>query len=236
MPGDYAALGLSSSASLDDVKSAYRQLVKIYHPDRNPTDPEAAVKFTRITEAYDWITKGQQEMDAVGADDRVDEIPIEVIKINAVTMFEGDIFTILPHGVLIIPPMSYNGIVVRFHSLNGKKVDFKLIYDTIPNFIIQDDDLITILKVPHRALIDHKFVHVLGHPNSRERVQFPPGTKDGDKIKFVGRGLPTQKGGRGNLHVVVDLQKPTHADNLKKLFKSLVWLIIIIGVVRMLLP
>ncbi len=47
----YQILGVSRDASLDEIKSAYRRLAKLYHPDRNP-DPSAEEKFKEINEAY----------------------------------------------------------------------------------------------------------------------------------------------------------------------------------------
>ena len=50
----YAVLGLPPGASKDQVRSAYRKLVFMWHPDRNPS-PEAQGKFIAITEAYDIL-------------------------------------------------------------------------------------------------------------------------------------------------------------------------------------
>lgn len=47
----YEILGVSKSASEDEIKSAYRQLAKKYHPDLNK-GPESAEKFKEINEAY----------------------------------------------------------------------------------------------------------------------------------------------------------------------------------------
>lgn len=48
----YEVLGLSKSATEDDIKKAYRQLAKKYHPDANPGDKNAEVKFKEASEAY----------------------------------------------------------------------------------------------------------------------------------------------------------------------------------------
>lgn len=50
----YAKLGLSSNASQAEIKSAYRKLVKLIHPDVNPA-PDAAKRFIEITEAYEIL-------------------------------------------------------------------------------------------------------------------------------------------------------------------------------------
>ena len=55
----YATLGVNKSATDDEIKSAYRQLAKKYHPDLNKT-PEAAEKFKEINEAYSVLSDKQK--------------------------------------------------------------------------------------------------------------------------------------------------------------------------------
>lgn len=51
----YKILGLQRGASDEDVKKAYRQLAKKYHPDMNPGDEHAAKMMNDINAAYDQI-------------------------------------------------------------------------------------------------------------------------------------------------------------------------------------
>lgn len=51
----YTTLGLSSAASLADIKKAFRSLASRHHPDRNP-DPSAPVRFRAVQEAYDVLS------------------------------------------------------------------------------------------------------------------------------------------------------------------------------------
>ncbi|MGN0311661.1 MAG: molecular chaperone DnaJ [Lachnospiraceae bacterium] len=48
----YEVLGVSKTSSDDEIKKAYRKLAKKYHPDMNPGDKEAEVKFKEASEAY----------------------------------------------------------------------------------------------------------------------------------------------------------------------------------------
>lgn len=53
MPNDpFAVLGVTSSATEDEIKSAYRKLAKKYHPDLNPGDKAAEQKMREVNEAY----------------------------------------------------------------------------------------------------------------------------------------------------------------------------------------
>lgn len=51
----YKILGISKSASAEEIKRAYREKAKKYHPDRNPDSPNAEQRFKDITEAYEVL-------------------------------------------------------------------------------------------------------------------------------------------------------------------------------------
>lgn len=45
-------LGLEEDVSEDEIKARYRELAKRFHPDANPGDPEATIKFQAVSRAY----------------------------------------------------------------------------------------------------------------------------------------------------------------------------------------
>uniref|UniRef100_A0A3B5AF58 DnaJ homolog subfamily A member 3, mitochondrial-like n=1 Tax=Stegastes partitus TaxID=144197 RepID=A0A3B5AF58_9TELE len=65
----YEVLGVSRTASQKDIKKAYYQLAKKYHPDTNPDDPEAKEKFAKLAEAYEVLSDEvkKRQYDAYGA-------------------------------------------------------------------------------------------------------------------------------------------------------------------------
>ena len=52
----YQRLGIKRGASDDEIKKAYRSLAKQLHPDRNKDNPNAAKRFSEVTNAYDLLS------------------------------------------------------------------------------------------------------------------------------------------------------------------------------------
>jgi len=65
----YQILGVSRNASAKDIKKAYYQLAKKYHPDVNKDDPKAAKQFQEVSEAYEVLSDEgkRQQYDNFGA-------------------------------------------------------------------------------------------------------------------------------------------------------------------------
>jgi curved DNA-binding protein len=66
----YKTLGVDRKAGEDDIRKAYRDLAKKYHPDRNPDNTQAEERFKEINEAYQVLSDPtkRQHYDRLGSD------------------------------------------------------------------------------------------------------------------------------------------------------------------------
>lgn len=73
----YEVLGVSRSASADEIKSAYRRLARKYHPDVNQGDPTSEEKFKEVSGAYEVLSDPEKRarFDQFGTTDGVPQDP-----------------------------------------------------------------------------------------------------------------------------------------------------------------
>ena len=66
----YKTLGVSKTATEDEIRKAYRKLARVNHPDAKPNDLKAAETFKKIQEAYDVLNDKdkRQQYDQFGPD------------------------------------------------------------------------------------------------------------------------------------------------------------------------
>jgi len=65
----YDVLGVSRSATAEEIKKAYRRLARQHHPDANPDDPQAEARFKEVAQAYEVLSDPakRQQYDTYGS-------------------------------------------------------------------------------------------------------------------------------------------------------------------------
>lgn len=103
----YDVLGISSEASLEEIKKAYKKLAKNCHPDLNPNNTYAAGQFRKINEAYEILKDEEKrtEYDASIKTQKTEEYTTEQILLSADSIQElrrmlAECLDILPTKIL----------------------------------------------------------------------------------------------------------------------------------------
>lgn len=136
----YTVLGVSPDADEATIKSAYRTLVKQFHPDRNPNDPNAEVRFREVQEAYEQITTRSPQPHTPNHSftsifETAVEVPIDIAfhggKIPFSLNAQGRKFDLM----IDIPAMSITGTRLKVNGLPSE-LDFLDLYIVV---IVQDN-------------------------------------------------------------------------------------------------
>jgi molecular chaperone DnaJ len=90
----YTVLGVSRSASTDDIERAYRRLARRYHPGVNPGDRVAEERFRQVDMAYRVLSDTDQRREY----DRRGMVPVPRAEVDATVSFEGFDFSAPAEG------------------------------------------------------------------------------------------------------------------------------------------
>ena len=182
----YEILGLKQSASSEQIRSAYRQLARRYHPDQNPDDQAAEEAFKAVAEAYRVLSDPD-------------------------TRHAYDTFGVVPAGAafadLQLPPKRGVVDLVRDFARNAARAvrrgeDVKL--DVTLDFPDAMRGAHRVLELPR-----------LGPNGSIEarrlRFDLPPGLDSGKVLRWPGEGKPEPRGGRaGDLYISITVTPHPH--------------------------
>lgn len=190
----YKILGVSKTASADEIKKAYRKLARQYHPDLNPNDKEAHTRFQQINEANEVLSdpEKRKKYDQYGKDWQHAE-QFEKAGQSATGKgfgrqgWQGDPFT---------GGMNEEGFSDFFESLFGKTGG-----RSGRNVKFRGEDYNAEL---HMSLAEAYTTHpqTISVNGKNIRITIPAGVENGQVIRLKGHGGPGVNGGHnGDLYI-----------------------------------
>ncbi len=215
----YSILGVSRGASEQEIKQAYRRLARKHHPDVNPGDKSAEVRFKQINEAYEVLSdKGKRrKYDQFGdqwqyADQFAraggQQTPFWNFSKGGGTKFhfgEGDLDSLF-------------GDLLRGFGAGAASPRAKRRYAED----VWAEDKALDVDFPVEVTLEEAFrgtsrLISLG-AGKRLEVKIPPGVRNGSRVRIAGKGKQGYGGTRGDLYLVISV-KPHHlferrGDNL----------------------
>jgi len=192
----YKTLGVDKSASINDIKKAYRKLAMKYHPDHTKGDKAAEEKFKKITEAYAVLSdpEKRKQYDTFGSADFQQRYSQEDIFRN----------------------FDFSDILKEFGFGGGSSSggDYRFSFGGSPfggggrrQRAVKGTDLVYELPVTLREVATGSSKAVtFEHQGRRENinVRIPNGMQDGKRLRVPGKGDPSPYGGpAGDLYVKI---------------------------------
>ena len=194
----YKTLGVGKSASINDIKKAYRKLAMKYHPDHTKGDKAAEEKFKKITEAYAVLSdpEKRKQYDTFGSADFQQRYSQEDIFRN----------------------FDFSDILKEFGFGGGGSPsggDYRFSFGGSPfgggggrrQRAVKGTDLVYELPVTLREVATGTSKAVtFEHQGRRENinVRIPKGMQDGKRLRVPGKGDPSPYGGpAGDLYVKI---------------------------------
>jgi curved DNA-binding protein len=199
----YQVLGVSKSATQDDIKKAYRRLARKYHPDVNPNDKVAEKKFKQINEANEVLShpENRQKYDQYGKDWKQADAYEEAKKQRAGQPgWGGGTHFTYDHDQGEFGAGDFSDF---FESLFGQASGFT----TRQGRSFKGQDFRADLAITlQEAYTEHK--RVLNVHGKKLRITIPAGIKDGQTIKLSGQGGPgANNGPKGDLYITFHFEK-----------------------------
>src|SRR3954462_10014410 len=224
----YHALGLERGCTQQQIRDAYRRLVKQHHPDANPGSGAADPEIKAINAAHEVLSNParkrayDRELDApsreaaTGRESRLSKNISQEVRLKIEEFVRGTSITIEindpanPEGPesyrLEVPSGTAPGSrlrIPRTGPFRGGFVDVRV--KALPGFRFQvrGSDIRCELRIDSRRALQGGIETMEGPSGGFLRVQIPARVKRGEIIRVPNQGMPKPRGGRGDLLVRV---------------------------------
>jgi DnaJ-class molecular chaperone len=216
----YKTLGVSKTASQDEIKNAYRSLAKKYHPDLNPGKKSAEVKFKEINSAYEQIgtpeerskfdrgeTEEQQFNDQARARSRG-------YQGGAQGGHQGPFYYQTQEG-----GGRYSSGFGGEGESGGSFEDLFRAFRQQQQQASQGEDQLYRMDVEFKEAVLGAEREITLNTGKKLRVKIPPGIESGKRLRFKGQGMPGVGGSlAGDAYIEVDVKpSPTFKRNGKNI-------------------
>ncbi len=210
----YEILGVSRTASAEEIKRAYRKLAVKYHPDKNPGDKTAEERFKQINEAYAVLSdpEKRKQYDAFGAEGFSQRFSQEDIFRG----FDvGDLFRDLGFGTEDIFSRIFGASFGRGSRKAGVRFggfDFGGFHTAGAGYAGQaarGQDLEMLLQVTLEEVAqgaERRISYPVGERTENLSVKIPRGIESGKRLRIPGKGGQSPYGGTpGDLYLKVEV-------------------------------
>lgn len=200
----YDILGLSKSASLDDIKKAYRKLAMQYHPDRAGKSAEG--KFKEVNEAYQILSDPQKR----AAYDQFGHAGVGQGTGGfggGAGGFGGGFGQGGFAGQQGAGGFDFSG----FSGFGGGGLGS--IFEDLFEGAFSNVQAEVAISIPQAVLGDE--IHFQTQQGDKLKLKIPPGIHDGAQFRFRGKGAQTRRG-RGDLIISVRIQIPRKLSREQK--------------------
>lgn len=196
----YEVLGVKKTATEDEIKKAYRNLAKKWHPDKNKGNKDAENKFKEMSEAYAVLSDKEKR-------EQYDRVGKEAFS------YGGPGGGGFDFSEFMRAARSGGG---RSSGGRGRTMDFTDIfgdlfggggsveYETGPQ---RGHDVEAETTIPFRDALLGTTLDLQFSDGNTVKVKIPEGVADGQRLRIRGKGAPGYNGGPpGDLHLLVHVQ------------------------------
>lgn len=228
----YKALGVSQTASADEIKRAYRNLAKANHPDSTGGDKAKERRFKDISNAYEVLGDAKKralydEIRASGGSHQGFPGRGYTYEGAGPGVFDlgdlfGQFFSGGGRGGRVHVEHNFGGGFPQGRARARPEADEKVRASDGTWLEVDGADVSSDIRISFdRAILGT--VATVATIDGKAEVKIPAGTSSGKKLRLRGKGMPDQTGGNGDHYVTIQIDVPTDLDDeAKKALISLV--------------